>query len=209
MGDIKKTRTRLPPEARIAEIMDHCAAIVSTDGVAAVTMETVSKAAGISKSLVYSYFPSTTELLKKVLLREWEVMQKKQLMAAEDAHTFDQLVRSVTREYLKHIEERGVLIHRLQSEPSVSEGNISVTDYGRESSVQYLAEIVNRVFDIPMSIALPATDISFGLPEAAGNYLDQNNVDRQIVEDITVMMIIGSVKSLKDNYELSIKSINK
>ncbi len=207
MADLKKTRTRMSPKARIAEILDHCAIIVSTEGVAAVTMERVGKAAGISKSLVYSYFPSTTELLKKLLYRELRELRRKQTIAAENASSFDQMVRAVTREYLQHIDDRGVLIYRLQSEPSVSVGHQGITDYSRETSVKYLAEIVSRVFDIPMSIALPSTDISFGLPDAAGNYLDREKADRQMVEDITVVMIVGCIKALKDNYELSLKPI--
>ena len=112
----------------------------------------------------------------------------------------------MTREYLLHIEERGILIYRLQSEPSVSEGG-GVTYYSREASVRYLAEISHRVFEIPMEIALAATDISFGLPDAAGVYLDQKKADRQTIEDITVAMIIGSIKALKDNYETDFKPI--
>jgi TetR/AcrR family transcriptional regulator, fatty acid biosynthesis regulator len=206
METSKKTRTRLAPEARIATILDHTATIVASEGVAAVTMEKVGNAAGISKSLVYSYFPSITDLLKKLLNRELKALRRRQMKASDGAETFEQLVRAVTREYLHHIEERGILIYRLQSEPSVSKGG-GVTDYTRDVAVQHLAEIVHRVFEIPMSIAVPATDISFGLPDAAGIYLDRKKADRQVVEDITVAMIIGCVKALKDSYDVSFKPI--
>jgi len=206
MESVKKARTRLSPEARIAEILDHTATIVSTDGVAAVTMEKVGNSAGISKSLVYSYFPSTTDLLKQLLNRELRSLRREQIRASEGANSFNQLIRAVTRVYLQHIEERGTLIYRLQSEPSVSSGG-GVTDYSRESAVQHLAEMAHRTFDIPMSIVLPATDISFGLPDAAGNYLDRTKADRQLIEDITVAMIQASMKTLKDNYESSFKPI--
>lgn len=206
METSKKTRTRLAPEERISIILDHAATIVASEGVAAVTMEKVGTAAGISKSLVYSYFPSTTDLLKKLLNRELKALRRRQMEASDNANTFEQLVRAVTREYLLHIEERGILIYRLQSEPSVSKGG-GVTDYTRDVAVQHLADVVHRVFDLPMEIAVPATDISFGLPDAAGIYLDRKKADRQMVEDITVAMIIGCVTTLKDNYDVSFKSI--
>ena len=206
METLKKTRTRLSPEARIAEILDHTATIVASEGVAAVTMEKVGNAAGISKSLVYSYFPSITDLLKKLLHRELKALRRRQIKASDEANTFEQLVRAVTREYLLHIEERGILIYRLQSEPSVSEGG-GVTDYSRDAAVHHLAEIAHRVFGLPMEIVLPATDISFGLPDAAGVYLDRKQADRQTIEDITVAMIIGSIKALKDRYEVGFKPI--
>jgi len=206
MLTIKKTRTRLSPEARISEILDHTANLVSSDGVAAVNMEKISKAAGVSKSLIYSYFASTTELLKALLQRELQDLRHKQTRATLRAGSFAQLVRGVTHAYLSHIEERGLLLYRLQSEPSVSEGG-GPTSYGRETAVQYLAEIAHRTFNIPMSIAVPATDISFGLPDAAGNYLDKNKANRKLIEDITVTMIIACIKSIKDEYEVSFKPL--
>jgi AcrR family transcriptional regulator len=206
MESVKKTRTRLSPEARISEILDHTAVIVSSEGVAAVSMEKIGKAAGISKSLVYSYFPSITDLLKKLLHRELKELRAKQTEAAENADTFEQLVRAVTRVYLLHIEERGLIIYRLLSEPSVAEG-AGPTHYGREAAVHYLADIVHKVFDLPMHVAIAATDISFGLPDAAGHFLDRKKADRQMIEDLTVSMIIGSVKMVKENYDVMFKPI--
>jgi AcrR family transcriptional regulator len=206
MTAVKKTRTRLSPEARIEEILDHTAAIVSADGVAAVTMEKVGNAAGISKSLVYTYFPTTTDLLKALYHREIKILRGKQTQATLNATTFEDVVRGITHEYLEYIEHRGQLIYRLQSEPSIAIGT-GLSDYSRDVSVKYLAEIVNRVFDIPMDIAITATDISFGLPDAAGNYLDHKKADRKTIEDITVVMIIGCIKALKDNYPTAFKPI--
>lgn len=206
METTKKPRTRLSPEARVSEILNHTAAIVATDGVAAVTMEKVGKAANISKSLVYSYFPSIPELLKALLQRELRSLRRKQIRATENANSFEQMVRGITHEYLTHIEERGLIIYRLQADPSISEAE-GLSRYGRDVSVQYLAEVVHRVFGIPMEMAIPATDISFGLPDAAGAYLDREKADRQAIEDITVAMIIGCIKTLKDNYETHFKPL--
>lgn len=206
METTKKPRTRLSPEARASEILDHTAVIVATEGVAAVTMEKVGKAANISKSLVYSYFSSIPELLKALLQRELRNLRRKQIRATDNANTFEQLVRGVTHEYLKHIEERGLIIYRLQADPSISKGG-SPTSYGRDVAVQHLAEIAHKVFEIPMEMAIPATDISFGLPDAAGAYLDRENADRQAIEDITVAMIIGCIKALKDNYDTHFKPL--
>jgi len=195
-----KRRKRLPPEARQEIILDHAAEIVAEDGVSAVTMERVAKAASVSKSLVYVYFPSTTELLQKLLQRELKRLRLKQVDAAENAHTFRELVRLVTHAYLGYIEERGLLIHRLQSEPSVAQGTGNPTDFKHDDAVIFLAKIISENFGIPMELAIPASSISFGLPVAAGDYLDSKNADLQVVEDLTVSMIIGSIEALQKNY---------
>ena len=66
MSKAQKQRKRLAPEERQSSILDHAAEIVAAEGLAAVTMDRVAKAAGVSKSLVYVYFPSTTELLQNL-----------------------------------------------------------------------------------------------------------------------------------------------
>jgi len=200
MSKATKQRKRLPPEERQSIILDFAAEIVATEGVSAVSMERVAKAAGVSKSLVYVYFQSTTELLQKLLQRELKRLRLKQVEAADGARTFRELVRKVTHAYLSYIKERGLLIHRLQGEPSVAQGTGNPTDFKHDAAVIYLAEIVRDNFGIPMELAIPASSISFGLPVAAGDYLDSKDADFKMIEDLTVTMIIGCVEALQKNY---------
>jgi TetR/AcrR family transcriptional regulator, fatty acid biosynthesis regulator len=195
----KLPRRRLNPEARRALILDHTADIVAREGVAQLSVERIGKEAGISKSLVYAYFPNLTELLRELYLREMKRFRSLQAEAANKASTFEGLVRSITHVYLTYMDERGLLIERLQAEPSVSEAH-DPTEYSRDRAVDYLTEIVVQHFDLPRDIARAATDISFGLPASAGTYLQRNTIDLKTLEDLTVTMIIGSVVHLKDEY---------
>jgi len=192
-------RRRFSPEKRRALILDHTADLVAREGVATLSIERIGREAGISKSLVYAYFPNLTELLRELYRREMRRLRRLQAEAAERAETFEDLVRSVTHEYLKYFHERGLIIERLQNEPSVSEMH-DPTDFSRDTAVDYLTEVVKRRFDLPHDIARAATDISFGLPASAGSYLTRHDLDLQTVEDLTVTMIIGTFMQLKDRY---------
>lgn len=194
-----KRRTRLDPAQRRALILDHTAEIIAAEGVAALSMERVGREAGISKSLVYNYFPNLGELLSELLERELRRLRRLQGEAAEGATTFEGLVRAVTHVYLKYIDERGLIIERLQAEPTVSAIH-DPTEYGREAAVDYLASIVMRHFDLPPEIARAATDISFGLPASAGAYLLRHGMSHQQLEDLTVTMILGSMTALKTEH---------
>ena len=209
MSEAKKQRKRLAPEVRQSSILDFAAKIVAAEGVSAVSMERVAKAAGVSKSLVYVYFPSTTELLQELLQRELKRLRRQQAHAANSARTYGEMVRGVTHAYLTYIKERGLIIHRLQGEPSVAQGTGNPTDFGRDDAVRYLAAIISDNFDIPMELAIPATAISFGLPIAAGDYLDSNGADFQTIEDLTVTMIIGSTEALRKNYLTMHKTLKR
>lgn len=194
-----KERRRYSPEKRRELILDHTADIVAREGIATLTIEQIGREAGISKSLVYAYFPNLTELLSELYLREMKHLRKLQAQAAANAETFEELVRSVTHVYLAYFDERGLIVERLQAEPSVSARH-DPTEYGREAAVEYLTDIVIAHFDLPREIARAATDISFGLPASAGSYLHRQAIDLKTLEDITVSMIIGTFVNLKSEY---------
>ena len=198
----QKKRTRLTPEKRRDLILDHTAEIVAREGVANLSMDQVGREAGISKSLVYNYFPNLNELLKVLLERELRHLRRTQQQAAEQAETFEELVRGVTHAYLTYIDERGLIIERLQSEPSVSETH-DPTDFSRDAAVDYLAQITQDLFDLPPDIARAATDISFGIPSAAGMYLLTRRLPLKTIEDLTVTMIMGTFTAIKSDYMIN------
>ena len=197
--DALPVRRRLKPDQRRSLILDHTAEIIARDGLAQLTIEQIGKEAGISKSLVYAYFPNLTELLRALYQREMRRLRRLQAAAADSADTFEQLVRTVTHEYLKYFHERGMIIERLQHEPSVSAMH-DPTEFGREAAVDYLTDIVVTHFDLPRDIARAATDISFGLPASAGSYLLRHDIELKTLEDLTVTMIIGTITALKSDY---------
>ena len=180
-------------------LLDAAAEIICREGVADLSLEQIGLAAGVSKSLVYKYFSSILELMKELLERELKAQRRLQFVAAEQAETFEELIRNITHAYLGYIEERGLIIERLQAEPSVSQSH-DPTDFGRHGAVEYLAKIVARHFDMPIELARAATDVSFGLPSAAGHYLLRQEMPREQLEDLTVSMIIGSITSFHTDY---------
>lgn len=194
-----KQRRRYTPEKRRSLILDHTADIVAREGVAQLSIERIGREAGISKSLVYAYFPNLTELLRELFRREMKQLRRAQAEAAAKAQTFEELVRSVTHAYLAHIHARGLLIERLQAEPSVSEMH-DPTGFGRDAAVDYLTDIVIAHFGLPRDIARAATDISFGLPASAGSYIHRQPMDIQALEDLTVTMILGTFINLQSEY---------
>jgi AcrR family transcriptional regulator len=194
-----KHRTRLAPEERRSLILDCTAELIARDGIAALTIERIGQEADISKSLVYNYFANMQALLSELLERELRRLRWLQGEAAKRATTFEGLVRGVTHVYLKYIDERGLIIERLQHEPTLSAMH-DPTEYGRDAAVDYLANIVMRHFNFPEEVAHAATEISFGLPATAGAYLLRRTMSRQALEDMTVTMILGSILTLQREY---------
>ncbi len=189
-------------------ILDTTAEMIARDGISHLSMERIARQEGVSKALVYNYFDSLEELLKELLERELKRLRRLQFEAAKQAITFEDLVRNITREYLTYIDRRGLIIERLQSEPNLSDLN-DPTGYGRDASVDYLAPILSRNFDMPDKLARAATDISFGLSAAAGNYLLRSKMSLAEIEDVTVTMILGSFAAVRSEYQTSKKKLKR
>lgn len=179
-------------------ILDSAASLIAEQGIADLSLEAIGEHAQVSKTLMYRYFGTLVALLKALLNREYRHLRSKQLEAAQSAKTYEDLVRKVTRAYLSYIEERGLIIDRLQAYPNVTQAQ-DPTHYNREPSIEYFAEVTAELFDIPLDLAIAGTEISFGLPAAAGDFLVRSGMDRQVVEDITVSMILGSVSGLRSD----------
>ncbi|MEM8918517.1 MAG: TetR/AcrR family transcriptional regulator [Pseudomonadota bacterium] len=180
-------------------ILDAAAELVESEGIRQLSMERVALHAQISKSLIYKYFDNIQELLRTLLERESRYLRKTQFAAAEAAGTFEELVRGITKTYLRNISRKGLLLERLQADPALSETN-DPTALDRDIAVEYLSKIVNKNFDLPMDTARAITEISFGVPSAAGAFLLRHDVDRDELEDITVAMIVGSINGIRNEY---------
>lgn len=61
------TRTRLSPEDRHEQLLRVASEIISTDGVDNVRIPYVAAAAGVTRPVVYKFFPNRHELIKGVL----------------------------------------------------------------------------------------------------------------------------------------------
>ncbi len=191
-------RRRLDPEVRRDLILDEAARLVMADGVSAVSMEGLGRAAGISKALVYNYFPSRAALLSALLLREYRQLQKEGQAAATAVGTDDieALVRATTRAYLDHVAARGVLIQRLLNEPVVARAIRSIDAEDRQLTVRYFARAMTAAFDLDPATATIATDLLMGLTGAAGDYLFRSGGDIAHIEDLVVAMIMAAARDL-------------
>lgn len=196
----KPRRTRLAPEERAQLILDVAAQIVTNEGVSAVNMDRLGRDAGISKALVYNYYPNRNDLLRALLLREVRLYQEQQRRAAENETDIDALIRITTRTYLDHIVEKGVLIERLMNEPAIATGMGEMERQGRKQTIEYLASRLNEGLTMPPNLARMMVELTLGLTGAGGAYLDRSGCDIELLEDMLVTMIRSNVTVVEANY---------
>jgi len=193
-------RQRLTPEARASQILDVAAKLLMDEGFTEVSMERLGREAGISKALVYNYFPNMNDLLRALLEREIGVLRARQGEAVKLADSFEDLVRRTTRLYIEHIKSRGPLLRKLWAEPAVARSLAEDNLRGRDEAMRYLARQVAREYALPRDVALRAVDMQMAMTEAAAQNLSQANDEVDTATEICVTLLFGGLEALARKY---------
>jgi TetR/AcrR family transcriptional regulator, fatty acid biosynthesis regulator len=189
-------RQRLAPEARADQILDVAARLLLAEGFTEVSMERLGREAGISKALVYNYFPNRNDLLRALLEREMGLLRESQSAHVRAAESFEDLVRRTTRLYIENMKSRGALLRKLWAEPAVA-GSLADTNLReRDKAMQYLARRVAKEYGLPQDVALSAVDMSMAMTEAAAQHLSQSHDDVDFATDICVTLLLGGLDAL-------------
>lgn len=155
-------RRRLKPDERINEILNAAAQLVVSDGIAQLNMERIASRAGVSKGLLYAYFPNVKTLLQAVLLREHQQAADAQLTAIAANTDFETMARATAHNNHQRFSDRGLLIERLRGDPEIASVMTAIDAKARAAVIDYLTKQVTTHFNIPVGIARTATSLAIG-----------------------------------------------
>lgn len=191
-------RRRLTPEARQEEILDEAARIVLAEGVSAVSMERLGREAGISKALVYAYFPNRIDLLSALLLREYRHFQAQSRQLLHQVEGFRAIVEATTAAWLDHVAERGPLISRLMSEPEIARAIESVDAEGRQDTAKYFGQLIADTYGRSDVDSVVIAELLMGLTGAAGVYLGRTAANRDHILKVVTKMLFAALDAVHE-----------
>ena len=200
MTTTKAPRRRMAPEIRRAQILDDASRLILEEGLSAVSMERVGREAGISKALVYNYFPSRDHLLAALLHREQSDLRERGLTEAIDAPSFSDLIRRTSRLFLEQSRSRGALIQALMSDPSVARLMEDENRAGRERTIAYFVQRVRDAFGFEPSLAPAAVDMLMAVTAQAGHLVSDGGLEIEVAEEMCVQLIVGGLERLASTH---------
>lgn len=187
---------RLAPEVRRGLILDVTANIVRTDGLATVTIDKVASVSGISKPLVYKYFPNRLDLLKALLSEQVRRRGAAFDEAAREHDTFHDILRSTIRAMLDFVRQNGVVIQQLASQPELASVLYESNDQQNRRIVKFMIDNLRDQYDIPDHMVEAVVEIGHGLSNYAARYLERTKDDPEFVEDVLFAMITGGLSQV-------------
>jgi AcrR family transcriptional regulator len=121
------TRTRLSPEDRQQQLLRVASDIIATDGVDSVRVPYVAAAAGVTRPVVYKFFPNRHELIKGVLedFRDDFARRTPDILNTEDEADIGTIARAFIDAACDTIEARGPggwqILRSAGHDPEISE----------------------------------------------------------------------------------------
>lgn len=193
---LAKRRQRLAPQERSGQILDFAAKLIIEEGLTELSMERLGREAGISKALIYNYFPNRNDLLRELLKREMEVLRERQLAQIGAAVDFRDLVYRTTRTYVAQVKERGALLQRLWAEPAVARSVADQNVRKREEALRFMVNQVIKAYNLPKDVATSAVDMGMAMTEAAAQHLPSSHDDVDFATNICVTLLMGGLGAL-------------
>ena len=189
-------RRRLAPEERAAQILDFAARLIIEEGLTELSMERLGREAGISKALIYNYFPNRNDLLRVLLEREMEVLRERQVAQIGQATDLRDLILRTTRTYVAQVKERGALLQRLWAEPAVARQVAEQSVRKREEALRFMVREVIKTYGLPRDVAISAVDMGMAMTEAAAQHLPKSRNDVDFATHVCVNLLIGGLEAL-------------
>lgn len=195
MSDTKPKRIRLSPEARQQHLLDCSAEMIAADGLAGFTMEGLAKRASVSAPLVYNYFPNRIELLQTLLKRELSRFNRQTVKEAEQAKSFEEIVRMAVRSNFAHYAP-GTVLPILITQPeiaSVVQKRLAQTSY---EAASFLIEKAADYYRLDEDTASLIVQLSSGAAWSAAELAGKRGLGMDETVELTVNYIIAGIETL-------------
>jgi AcrR family transcriptional regulator len=192
------SRSRLPRARRREDLLDAAVELIISDGVEAVSMESVADRAGVSRPLVYKHFSNRTGMLVELYRREARLMHADLTEAVRAEETIEGMFRALVRAALEASSRRRELFTALRSAGAWNrELRREHRDRDRQT-IQFFAGLACRQFGIPAAEAESATMMLLTAMESVlGQWQTRRTAAHAVLLEETYLdLVIGGLERM-------------
>ena len=183
---------RLSPEDRRNQLLDCARAIIVSRGLSTLTMDLLASEAGVSNPLIYKYFDTRLDLLKQLLVREFngfDASMREQLKQVDD---YRDIVRVFVSANFVQFSDVNI-INILLGQPDLRQAVQEIE--GKRAGAYLVKELVSR-YPLNRAQAEHLVTLGSGASVASAEHYNRFGGDReQLIED-TVNFILGGIEKL-------------
>ncbi len=170
---------RRPAEVRRRQIVEAAAGLAVAQGYLPLPPERLARAVGVSKALVYGYFPDQHELFNAVLIHEFSALEAAGLEVASQATSLEAAALDCAELYFRHVCARGPVIHVVLRDVYMAGRVDAKVAAIRDRVARRLARRVRGELGLPPEEAVAALTLATTIPEDAGRLVWQGDLSPQ------------------------------
>ena len=167
-----------------------------SEGQLPLSLEQVARAAGVSKALIYAYFPTQPELINRLLERAFAALLAAGLLDAARRPDFQDVALACADLYFRHVAERGPVIHVILRDPYMAGAISPEVARTRDRLSRMLAGRARLALRLPAKEAVAALSILTTVPEEAGRMVFAGEMKPASGAELTAILIRSSLDAL-------------
>jgi AcrR family transcriptional regulator len=199
MGEAVSTpnrRTRLSPELRRRQIIDAAAAVALEQGFLPLPIDRLAERAGVSKALVYSYFPTQFDLCNAMLEQRFAALLDAGIEEASNRTPIAEAAGRVAAIYFDDVARHGPLIHVILRDQYMSGRMDRALAAVRDRIVRNLARAARRSLLMTARETVAATNMIITIPEQAGRLAYVGEMELERARALCAQLIESSIGAL-------------
>lgn len=193
---VKPPRPRLPAAERRLILLQAAARVIEAQGFLPPAMEQVGREAGVSKALVYQYFPDAPDLCDAVLEAELDDLEAAGLEALVRLEPPDAAACAVADAYFDHVTRRGAVLHVIYRD-AFMRGRLSLrARCFRDRILGRLARRLRLAGGLNARRAVGAVSLMLTIPEEAGRLVRQGRMTEPRARLLCRELLSGALESV-------------
>ena len=160
-------------------------------------LERLSRAAGVSKALIYAYFPTQYDLFNAVLADAFAALAASGLEAASRAPTLEAAATVCAELYFEQVATAGPVVHAILRDAFMRERIEAENRLFRDRIMRRLARLVRRELELPAKEAVAALNLVVTIPEQAGRLVWSGELDRERARTLMIELVAASLAAFR------------
>ena len=189
-------RARLSPSVRRERIIDAAEALLLIHGGLPLPLADVARAAGVSKALIYAYFPTQPDLANALLVRRFMEMAAAGLEAAAARPDPLDAAQACADLYLEAVAKAGPVVHIILRDPFMA-GRIDPDVAAlRDRIARRLARTARLTLRLSPKEAVAAVSLMTTIPEETGRMVHAGDLPLTRGRELNRRLIGSSLRAL-------------
>ena len=190
-------RQRLSAEVRRRQIMDAAAALVLAQGYLPLSLEKLAAQVGVSKGLIYEYFPTQADLFVALVGDELSVLAAAGVEAAASADDLVLAAQAAADLYLRHTADRGPVAHFVLRDIYMKGRVMRAEAQVRDRLFRRFARRARRELRLPPAEATAAVVLVLAIPEEMGRLVWQGEMPLERGRELVSQMVGSAIAALR------------